>query len=257
MDEITGKTLLAWGYKPGGWFGAAIAAAEQARRTGAGEAEIRAAVDRHLPAPAATLRAAGALAHRLNIAPEDADEIANVAAVEQHMTELMRVPTVRAGAVMPDACPAGSAPGTIPVGGVVAAENAIHPGMHSADICCSLAVSIFRDLAPKAALDAAMRLSHFGGGGRPRGEQLRPPADVLSAFAEQRVPESARERRHRALRDPGRRQSFFLCRPDQIHGRCRAGDPSRLAQARSVALQGGHGGSRKIPAETFAADAAA
>ena len=52
MDEITGKTLLAWGYKPGGWFGAAIAAAEQARRAGAGEAEIRAAVDRHLPAPA-------------------------------------------------------------------------------------------------------------------------------------------------------------------------------------------------------------
>ena len=179
VDEITGKTLLAWGYKPGGWFGAAIAAAEQARRAGAGEA----AVDRHLTAPAATLRAAGALAHRLNIAPEDADEIANVAAVERHMTELMRVPTVRAGAVMPDACPAGSAPGTIPVGGVVAAENAIHPGMHSADICCSLAVSIFRDLAPKAALDAAMRLSHFGGGGRPRGEQLTPPGDVLSAFA--------------------------------------------------------------------------
>jgi hypothetical protein len=122
VDEITGKTLLAWGYKPGGWFGAAIAAAEQARRTGAGEAEIRAAVDRHLPAPAATLRAAGALAHRLNIAPEEADEIDNVAAVEQHMTELMRVPTMRAGAVMADACPAGSAPGTIPVGGVVAAE---------------------------------------------------------------------------------------------------------------------------------------
>src|SRR4029077_17561829 len=133
-------------------------------------------------APAATLRAAGALAHRLNIAPEDADEIANVAAVEQHMTELMRVPTVRAGAVMADACPAGSAPGTIPVGGVVAVENAIHPGMYSADICCSLAVSIFRDLAPTAALDAAMPLSHFGGGGRPRGEQLRPPADILSAF---------------------------------------------------------------------------
>jgi hypothetical protein len=21
VDEITGKTLLAWGYKPGGWFG--------------------------------------------------------------------------------------------------------------------------------------------------------------------------------------------------------------------------------------------
>ena len=24
MDEITGKTLLAWGYKPGGWFGATV-----------------------------------------------------------------------------------------------------------------------------------------------------------------------------------------------------------------------------------------
>jgi RNA-splicing ligase RtcB len=83
---------------------------------------------------------------------------------------------------MPDACPAGAAPGTIPVGGVVAAENAIHPGMHSADICCSLAVSIFRGLAPTAALDAGMRLSHFGGGGRPRGEQLRPPADIVAAF---------------------------------------------------------------------------
>ena len=42
-------------------------------------------------------RRPGALAHRLNIAPEDADEIANVKAVEQHMTELMRVPTVGAG----------------------------------------------------------------------------------------------------------------------------------------------------------------
>jgi hypothetical protein len=182
VDEITGKTLLAWGYKPGSWFAAAIAAAEEARRAGGGEAEIRAAIGRHIPAPAATLRAAGALAHRLNIAPEDADEIGNVAAVEQHMVELMRVPTVRAGAVMPDACPAGAAPGTIPVGGVVAAENAIHPGMHSADICCSLAVSVFRDLEPTAALDAGMRLSHFGGGGRPRGEQLRPHAEILSAF---------------------------------------------------------------------------
>ena len=115
MDEITGKTLVAWGYEPGDWFGAAIAAAEQARHAGAGEADIRTAIDRHLPAPAATLRAAGALAHRLNIASENADEVANVTAVEQHMVELMRVPTVRAGAVMPDACPAGSASGTIPV----------------------------------------------------------------------------------------------------------------------------------------------
>jgi hypothetical protein len=68
VDEITGKTLLAWGYKPGGWFGAAIAAADQARRAGADEAEIRAAVDRHLPAPAATLRRSATCCARRAIA---------------------------------------------------------------------------------------------------------------------------------------------------------------------------------------------
>jgi tRNA-splicing ligase RtcB (3'-phosphate/5'-hydroxy nucleic acid ligase) len=83
---------------------------------------------------------------------------------------------------MPDACPSGAAPGTIPVGGVIAAENAIHPGMHSADICCSMAVSVFGPADPTAILDAGMRLSHFGGGGRPRGQQITPPADVMAAF---------------------------------------------------------------------------
>src|SRR5262245_25866558 len=121
---LTGKTLIDWGYKPGPWFPAAIEAARAVAAAGGDEAAIRRAVDEHAPAPALPLRAAGALAHRLNIAPEGPDEVENVAAVERHMIELMRVPTIRAGAVMPDACPAGSAAGTIPVGGVVATENA-------------------------------------------------------------------------------------------------------------------------------------
>ena len=83
----------------------------------------------------------------MNIRAEDQDEADNVAAVEKHMVELMRVPTVVAGAVMPDACPAGAAPGTIPVGGVIAA-TAIHPGMHSSDICCSMALSVFSEVDP-------------------------------------------------------------------------------------------------------------
>jgi tRNA-splicing ligase RtcB len=88
--------------------------------------------------------------------------------VIKHLHELMRVPTIKAGAVMPDACPAGSAPGTIPVGGIVACENAIHPGYHSADICCSMAISIFdRDTDPLDVLDAGTKLTHFGPGGRP------------------------------------------------------------------------------------------
>lgn len=53
------------------------------------------------------------------------------------MEEAAKTPTVRALSIMPDACPAGPL-GTITVGGVIATENAIHPGMHSADVCCSM-----------------------------------------------------------------------------------------------------------------------
>ena len=182
---INGQTLINWGYAPGAWFGTAIAAAGKAAARGADEAELRAIVAAFAPPPTVPLRDAGKLAHRSNIRAENADEIENVAGVERHMVALMRVPTVRAGAVMPDACPSGSALGTIPVGGVIAAENAIHPGMHSADICCSMAVSIFRGQPdPTAILDAGMRLSHFGGGGRETTDRpAAPPADVMNAFA--------------------------------------------------------------------------
>ena len=182
---ISGRTLIAWGYKPGPWFAAAIAEAEQARLAGADEAAIRAAIDRHAPPPAppaVALRRQGDLGYRLNVRPESPHEAENIAAVERHMRELMRVPTIVAGAIMPDACPSGSAPGTIPVGGVIAARDAIHPGMHSADICCSMAVTVFGDVEATPILDAGMQLSHFGGGGRPRGKQLRPPDDVMAAF---------------------------------------------------------------------------
>jgi RNA-splicing ligase RtcB len=184
---ITGKTLIGWGYAPGPWFSAAIAAAEEARRAGADEAAMREIVDRFAPPPARepiALRRHGDLAHRLNIRAEDDGETENVAMVERHMAELMRVPTIVAGAVMPDACPAGAAPGTIPVGGVVAAKEAIHPGMHSADICCSMAVSVFGDTDPRALLDAGMKLSHFGPGGRPYSHDMRVPETLMAEFAE-------------------------------------------------------------------------
>jgi tRNA-splicing ligase RtcB (3'-phosphate/5'-hydroxy nucleic acid ligase) len=183
--KITGKTLIDWGYAPGPWFAAAIAAAEQARASGAGEAAVRAAVELLAPPPAppaVPLQPRGQVAYTLNIraeAPEDAD---NIASVEKHMAELMRVPTLVAGTVMPDACPSGAAPGTIPVGGVVAAKDAIHPGMHSADICCSMAVSVFDDTDPTAILDAGMTHSHFGGGGRPFSRDLRPPDSLMAEF---------------------------------------------------------------------------
>ncbi len=178
---ITGKDLITWGYKPGPWFPAAIEAANAAQAAGR---DVRAAVDKLAPprVESVALRAQGDLAHHLNIRAEDPDEVENVAAVERHMRELMRVPTIVAGAVMPDACPAGAAPGTIPVGGVIAAKDAIHPGMHSADICCSMAVTVFGDIDPTAVLDTGMQASHFGGGGRAQGAQLRPPDAIMTAF---------------------------------------------------------------------------
>ena len=179
---ITGKTLLDLGYKPGAWFKPALDALNAMGPLA--EDRLVAEVAKLAPPKIDTvgLRDAG-LSFRMNIEAQDEAEASNVAAVEAHMRELMRVPTLVAGAVMPDACPAGSEPGTIPVGGVVAAREAIHPGMHSADICCSMAATFFPpDADATAMLDAGMKLSHFGGGGRPPGAQVRPPDDVLAAF---------------------------------------------------------------------------
>lgn len=178
---INGKTLIDWGFAPGPWFTDAIAAAQAAAERGE---DARAAVAAVAPKPVARrgLSAPGAVPYHLNIRAENEGDAENIANVEAHMAELMRVPTIRAGAVMPDACPGGRASGTIPVGGVIATENAIHPGFHSADICCSMALTSFGDVDPTAILDAGMKSSHFGGGGRPRGAQIRPPAEILEAM---------------------------------------------------------------------------
>jgi tRNA-splicing ligase RtcB (3'-phosphate/5'-hydroxy nucleic acid ligase) len=184
--KITGKTLIAWGYQPGPWFAAAIAAAETARAAGENEAAIRAAVDAFAPPPApkpVPLRVPGGVPYTLNIRAEEPEDADNIASVERHMADLMRTPTLAAGAVMPDACPSGAAPGTIPVGGVVAAKDAIHPGMHSSDICCSMALSVLGGVGSKSVLDAGMKLSHFGGGGRAHSHDMRPPESLMARFA--------------------------------------------------------------------------
>lgn len=107
-------------------------------------------------------------------------EAANIANVTETFAELMKTPVITAGAVMPDACPAGPL-GTIPVGGV-AASTGIHPGMHSADICCSMAISVLGDVDPKAVLDAGFAVTHFGIGGRDESADFQVPADILSRF---------------------------------------------------------------------------
>ncbi|WP_034060515.1 RtcB family protein [Lacinutrix jangbogonensis] len=117
----------------------------------------------------------------INIKAENEEEKDNVAKVVNSMQTLMKTPTLVAGTIMPDACPAGP-DGTIPVGGVAVAKNAIHPGMHSADICCSVMLTDFGKADPKAILDAAHANTHFGPGGRDRDSQFRLPKELIEAF---------------------------------------------------------------------------
>jgi RNA-splicing ligase RtcB len=168
MTNITGADLIRWGYTPGPWFKDALAHAASLAAMGIGEDTIREQIGTFEPVPAVTIprHERGVQGYTMNLEANTAAEHDNRINVDEHMTELMRVPTIKAGAVMPDACPAGSAKGTIPVGGIVACENAIHPGFHSADICCSMAITTLGDAIPSVLLDAAMAVTHFGPGGR-------------------------------------------------------------------------------------------
>ncbi len=102
----------------------------------------------------------------------------NLGAVRRFMKELMACPVIEAGAIMPDACPAGGAPANIPVGGAVAARNAILPGGHGSDICCSMYATIFREGGEtEAMLDQLVASTRFGPGGRPPGERIPHPVN--------------------------------------------------------------------------------
>ncbi len=170
---ITGKTLIDLGFAPGKWFAGALE--HLAEHPLEGEA-LLAYLQTVAPAPVATIDPyPSPLPYHRNLRAEAPTEADNVAKVFKTMDALMLTPTLEAGAVMPDACPTGGV-GQIPVGGVVAARNAIHPAMHSADVCCSVMITYLGDADPKAVLDAAQATTHFGPGGRPEGDRYDLPA---------------------------------------------------------------------------------
>lgn len=167
MTEITGRELIDAGFPTGGpAFGEAL---EHARKNDLRGPALAAWVAENKPAPRMKLQEGPELI--VNLEAETDDEIDNRDKVVETMEVVMRTPTVTAGAVMPDACPAGPV-GTIPVGGVIASKGAIHPGMHSADICCSMMVTEFKDAEPLKVLDAIHRVTHFGPGGRRNGQRF-------------------------------------------------------------------------------------
>lgn len=175
---ITGKDIIAWGFRQGKWFGEAL---KTINENDWEEVEILAYLEQfRLPDP---IELQPSKDFVVNIHAENEFEEDNVQKVIATMKVLMKTPTIEAGALMPDACPVGKA-GIIPVGGVVATKNAIHPGFHSADICCSVMLTDFGKISPKEVLDAAHASTHFGYGGRPRGKQLAVSESLLKAFSE-------------------------------------------------------------------------
>lgn len=176
----TGKDLVKWGFKPGPWFKDAIEYANRVAERGATEEFIResltidrAEIDRMTAEREArylkmrpALNSNEPLPFNVFLEPENHEEGVNLRSVVDSMSEIMRVPVVKSGAVMPDACPAG----TIPVGGIVGSAG-IHPNYHSADVCCSMAMSVFNtDHSPKELLDKIQELTHFG----PSKREIRP-----------------------------------------------------------------------------------
>jgi len=184
-DPVTGEHLKDWGHRPGKQFPALLARANALRAEGFGLVRIRLELEGEIPPAPETLdlRAPGTVPFHENITATHLDEADNLAKVRETMTALMRTPTLDSGAIMPDACPAGPV-GTIPVGGVVAARNAIHPGMHSADICCSVMLTDLGMADPRAVLDAAQAVTHFGPGGRPQGKRFTVSMGLMDAFRE-------------------------------------------------------------------------
>ncbi|MGB0423457.1 MAG: RtcB family protein, partial [Flavobacteriales bacterium] len=174
---VSGKTLVELGFVPDKWFKEAISHINENQLD---EEEMATYLAQFKRPPMIPLKAQPA-AFSINIRAEVEMEVENVASVVETMKELMKTPTIVGGAIMPDACPTGPT-GIIPVGGVVVAKNAIHPGMHSADICCSVMLSDFGKVDPKKLMDAAHSITHFGPGGRERNDQFRFPQELLEQF---------------------------------------------------------------------------
>ena len=174
--KVNGHTLIELGYRPAAWFKTAI---EYINENELSQEQIAIYLEQFKSEPVIELHNEP-IPFSINIKAENALEQNNIDSVVETMNNIMRTPTVISGTIMPDACPTG--PKSMPVGTIVATKNAIHPGFHSADICCSLMLTDFGKVSPKEILDAGHKATHFGPGGRSREDQYRFPKELLKAF---------------------------------------------------------------------------
>ncbi len=163
--EITGKTLIAQGWREGRALGLATAVAQRLRSGGAPRAAVMALLEQVHRSPADYLAdpVAGELARAL-LKPARSSETSQVsssglraeplpyrvwgaqgidpAALEQ-MNNSMRLPVTVAGALMPDAHVGYG----LPIGGVLATDGAVVPYAVGVDIACRMRLSVF-DISP-------------------------------------------------------------------------------------------------------------
>lgn len=177
--KITGNELIGLGYQPKKWFAKAL---EYINENNLDKNEMLEYLEQFKSPDPIPLNE-NPTDFIINIKAENESENDNVEKVINTMKVLMKTPTLIAGAIMPDACPTGPE-GHIPVGGLVVAKNAIHPGFHSADICCSVMLTDFGKIDPKEVLNAAHSITHFGYGGRDRGSQMPMSVELMEAFRE-------------------------------------------------------------------------
>jgi len=174
---VTGQTLIDLGYKPSKWFKNVI---DYANTNNLESGDIHKYIDSIVPK---TLEphSQPILFHK-NIIADNQYEQSNIDSVCAAMNNILTIPTAVNAAIMPDACPTG--PNDIPVGGIVATKNAIHPSMHSADICCSMMATDLGFTSPSRVLDAAFKITHFGVGGRLNGLRHTLPPDLEAEIRE-------------------------------------------------------------------------
>ena len=173
---VSGNDIIKLGFKPSKWFKEAIVHINENNLEGDA---VLSYLEQFKAPDTIPLFESPVFFHE-NISAESESEKINLEAVKKSMEVLMRTPTVVSGAIMPDACPAGPI-GTIPVGGVVVTKNAIHPGMHSADICCSVMLTNIGKVDPKTVLDMAQSVTHFGPGGRTK-DLFELPSEIMEEF---------------------------------------------------------------------------
>ncbi len=169
MSLVNGQDLIDAGWQPSGQFRDLLDAAAAYEARGIGDKDyILKLLARDYPKAPAKLRLRDApLGFGEAIEATGPEDENNIQAVRRFMRQLLKSPVIEAGAVMPDACPAGAAEATIPVGGAIAVKNAIIPSAHSADICCSMYATVFRcEKDTGQMLDSLMASTRFGVGGR-------------------------------------------------------------------------------------------